>query len=124
MNIRQFKALLAVIETGSLNKAAQQLRVSQPALTKSIQRLEAQLGVRLFARGRSGMRPTPYAEMLRSYAEAATSGLGQVRAKIDAVKSGHRSTWRSRARRSRRPSCSPRRWSSSSSERPTCRSAS
>ena len=88
MNLHQLKALLAVIETGSLNKAAQQLHVSQPALTKSIQRLEAQVGVRLFARNRSGMRPTPYAEMLRSYAEAVTSGLSQVQAKIDAAKGG------------------------------------
>jgi DNA-binding transcriptional LysR family regulator len=92
MNIHQLKALLAVIETGSLNKAAQQLRLSQPALTKSIQRLEAEVGVRLFSRHRSGMRPTPYAEMLRSYAEAVTSGLSQVQAKIDAAKSGQRST--------------------------------
>ena len=59
MNIQQLKALLAVIETGSLNKAAQQLHVSQPALTKSIQRLEAEVGVRLFSRNRKGCGPHP-----------------------------------------------------------------
>lgn len=90
MNTQQLKALLAVIETGSLNRAARQLRISQPALTKTIQRLEAQIGVPLFARDRSGMRPTPYAEILRSYAEAVTSGLNQVLAKIEASRHGHR----------------------------------
>lgn len=92
MHIQQLKALLAVIETGSLNKAARQLRISQPALTKGIQRLEAQLGVPLFTRHKSGMQPTPYADMLQSYAQAVTSGLGQVLSKIETAKNGHRSS--------------------------------
>jgi DNA-binding transcriptional LysR family regulator len=91
MNIQQLKALSAVLKTGSLNKAAQELRVSQPALTKAIQRLEAEVGVRLFTRNRSGMRPTPYAEMLRPYAEAVTSGLTETLAKIETSRSGERS---------------------------------
>jgi DNA-binding transcriptional LysR family regulator len=86
------KALLAVLETGSLNKAAQQLRVSQPALTKAIQRLEAEVGARLFSRNRLGMRPTPYAEIFRPYAEAVTSGLTQTLAKIETSKGGERSS--------------------------------
>ena len=94
MNIQHLKALLAVIETGSLNKAAQQLRVSQPALTKAIQRLEAEVGVRLFTRNRLGMRPTPYAETFRPYAEAVTSGLTQTLAKIETSKGGERPSLR------------------------------
>ena len=90
MNIQQLKAFLAVIETGSLNKAAQELRVSQPALTKAIQRLEEEVGARLFTRNRLGMRPTPYAEMLRPCAEAVTSGLAQTLEKIETSKSGER----------------------------------
>ena len=39
---------LTIAKTGNLNKAAQQLYVSQPALSKYIQRLEAQLGAPLF----------------------------------------------------------------------------
>jgi DNA-binding transcriptional LysR family regulator len=92
MDIRQFRAFLAVIETGSLNKASQLLHVSQPALTKRIRRMEEQLGVRLFDRGARGMQPTPYAETLRSYAQAATSGMEQVLARIAALKSGTRGT--------------------------------
>lgn len=51
---------LAVVEAGSLNKAAEVLHISQPALTKSIQGLEEQLGVELFVRGARGVSLTSY----------------------------------------------------------------
>lgn len=51
---------LAVVEAGSLNKAAETLHISQPALTKSIQMLEQQLGVELFVRGARGVSLTSY----------------------------------------------------------------
>ena len=88
MDIRQLKNVLAVMETGSLNKASLQLRVSQPALTKSIQRLEALLGVPLFVREATGMRATIYAETLRDFARATCVGLDQSISEIHAIKSG------------------------------------
>lgn len=51
---------LAVVDAGSLNKAAETLHISQPALTKSIQVLEQQLGVELFVRGARGVSLTSY----------------------------------------------------------------
>jgi len=80
--------MLAVMETGSLNKAAQQLHVSQPALTKSIQRMEAQLGVKLFERDSRGVRPTVFAESFRAYAQAACTGLDQAIAELHSMKNG------------------------------------
>src|SRR5579871_4605091 len=47
---RQLEAVLALAEYGSFVAAAARLRISQPALTRSIKRLEAQLGVQLFER--------------------------------------------------------------------------
>jgi DNA-binding transcriptional LysR family regulator len=88
MDIRQLKNVLSVMETGSLNKASLQLRVSQPALTKSIQRLEALLGVPLFVREAKGMRATIYAETLRDFARATCVGLDQSMSEIHALKSG------------------------------------
>ncbi|WP_216208753.1 LysR family transcriptional regulator [Amycolatopsis aidingensis] len=58
VDTRLVRYFATVAEEGSLTRAAQRLFVSQPALTKQIRRLETQLGVRLFARSRSGMSLT------------------------------------------------------------------
>jgi DNA-binding transcriptional LysR family regulator len=88
MDIRHLRNMLAVMEEGSLGKAAQRLNVSQPALTKSIQRLEEQLGVRLFDREARGMKPTFYADSLRGYAKAACVGMAEAESQIAALRSG------------------------------------
>ena len=58
IDTRLLRYFAAVAEEGTLTRAAQRLYVSQPALTKQIRQLEAQLGVTLFVRSRSGMTPT------------------------------------------------------------------
>src|SRR3984885_16147845 len=55
---------MAVIETGSMGKAAVRLSISQPAVSKAIVELEDALGVRLLDRSRSGVVPTAYGEAL------------------------------------------------------------
>lgn len=80
--------MLAVMEEGSLGKAAEKLHISQPALTKSIQRLEDQLGVKLFERKARGMEATSYAESLSAYAQSACVGMSQAIKEIKALKSG------------------------------------
>jgi DNA-binding transcriptional LysR family regulator len=47
-----------VIETGSFSAAAYQLRVGQPALSKTVAQLEERLGVRLLLRSTRGLTPT------------------------------------------------------------------
>ena len=47
---RQLEAVLALVEYGSFVAAAARLRISQPALTRAVKRLESELGVRLFDR--------------------------------------------------------------------------
>ncbi|PCE33078.1 LysR family transcriptional regulator [Burkholderia ubonensis] len=59
METRDLEYLLAVERHGSIGKAADALGLSQPALTKAMQRLEAQVGVTLFDRTANGMAPTP-----------------------------------------------------------------
>lgn len=51
MDIKQLRALVALAEQGNYRQAASRLCISQPALSKQIQALETQLGVRLFERG-------------------------------------------------------------------------
>lgn len=55
---RQLAAVLAVAENGSFVAAAAQLHMSQPALTRTIKRVEDVLGVRLFERTTRVVRPT------------------------------------------------------------------
>ncbi|AIA01138.1 LysR family transcriptional regulator [Streptomyces noursei] len=73
VDTRLLRYFVAVAEDGSLTRAAQRLFVSQPALTKQIKQLEAQLGVRLFTRSRAGMAVT---EAGRALAERVPALLG------------------------------------------------
>ncbi|WP_158903591.1 LysR family transcriptional regulator [Burkholderia sp. L27(2015)] len=60
MNLDDLTYFLAVAQTGLLHRAATQVGISQPALTKAVRRLETQLGVSLFERSPKGMQLTRY----------------------------------------------------------------
>lgn len=78
-NIRHYAALAATVRHGSLSRAARAVNLSQPALTQAIAGLELGLGVTLFQRGPTGMRPTEPAELLAARAEAAIAHVGSPR---------------------------------------------
>jgi DNA-binding transcriptional LysR family regulator len=52
------EVLVRVVETGSFSGAAKQLRVGQPAVSKTIAQLEGRLGVSLLLRSSRGLTPT------------------------------------------------------------------
>ena len=54
----------AVAEWRSMQRAAKNLAISQPVVSKTIADLEAVLGVRLFDRTPQGVEPTPYGRAL------------------------------------------------------------
>jgi DNA-binding transcriptional LysR family regulator len=62
------ETFVRVIEAGSFSGAAKQLRVGQPAVSKTIAQLEDWLGVRLLLRSTHGLTPT---EAGRSFYERA-----------------------------------------------------
>lgn len=67
---------LAVAQHGQVRRAAAALGLSQPALTKGLQRLEKELGFPLFERGARGMTLTPVAEQFRQRTQTLRASLG------------------------------------------------
>jgi DNA-binding transcriptional LysR family regulator len=64
VTLRELRLFLAVARSGSIVKAANEIGLSQPALSKSIAELERTFGVRLFDRSNRGVTPTPHGEIL------------------------------------------------------------
>jgi len=69
MEIGQVEAFLAVGTFGGFRRAAEALRVTQPAVSARIKALEASLDVALFERGRGGLTLSPAGRALRPHAE-------------------------------------------------------
>ena len=59
MNIQQLEYILAVDTYRHFAKAAEHCRVTQPTLSMMIQKLEDELGIKLFDRNLQPVRPTP-----------------------------------------------------------------
>lgn len=62
MEMQQLRYVVAVARTGNFSRAADQCRVAQPSLSQQIQKLEEELGERLFDRMKREARPTPHGE--------------------------------------------------------------
>ena len=89
MDFTQIRFFLTLAETLNFTRAAEQCHVTQPALTKSIQRLEAELGGPLLLRERSHTQLTPLGEAMRpllqeTYDAADRARLGAQRFQQDA----------------------------------------
>ena len=64
VKLRDLHIVLAVADAGSMTKAAEDLAVSYPVVSKTISALEQTLGVKLFDRSQSGVVPTHYGRAL------------------------------------------------------------
>jgi DNA-binding transcriptional LysR family regulator len=82
MDVKQLKALVTVVEVGSVTRAAELLHLVQPAVTRQIRTLEHELGVQLFERSRHGMRPTKAGVSLAERARRALTELDRARAEL------------------------------------------
>lgn len=70
MNLKTLKVFLEVIRAGSLSGAARNLAMSQPAVTKQIQALEAEFDSELLVRGHRGIIDlTPAGHLLQDYGQ-------------------------------------------------------
>jgi predicted ATPase/DNA-binding transcriptional LysR family regulator len=80
----RLRAFAAVARTGSFSRAAEELYVSQPAVSKHVASLEAELGLQLVERRRSGATLTPAGESLADYVLRAEALLANARRAVGA----------------------------------------
>jgi DNA-binding transcriptional LysR family regulator len=83
LEIRQLRHFLAVMETKSYWRAAEQCSVTPQALSKSIRRFEVSLGVRLFDRDSRSVRPTLFADKIAAYARTIDAEARSLRRDLD-----------------------------------------
>lgn len=69
MNLTALRTFLAIVETGSLVGASEQLHVTQSTVTARLKSLEDEIGQTLLARHKSGAVLTPAGQRLKRYAE-------------------------------------------------------
>lgn len=79
MDLPQLRTLVHVAELGSLSKAAARLRIAQPALSRQVRLLEAELGAPLFARHGRGMVITEAGRAVLAHAK-------RILAEVEALK--------------------------------------
>ncbi len=77
LSLYKLEVFNAVVENGSFSAAANQLFLSQPAVSQHIHDLEASLGARLFDRGGRGVTPTAQGLVLHDYARQIFSLLAE-----------------------------------------------
>jgi len=83
---RQLKAFLAVVEAGSLGRAAEVLHLSEPAVSRTIKKLETELKVQLFERRTTGMELTSFGQALLPHANRIKLQNEETVAEIDALR--------------------------------------
>lgn len=68
LNLHQVHIFTVVAQEGSISRAAEQLYLTQPAVSQHLKTLEAGLGVKLLQRGRRGVALNEAGEVFLSYA--------------------------------------------------------
>ena len=83
MNLQYLRYALEISRTGSISKAAENLSVAQPNLSRAVKELETTLGISIFERTRTGMAVTPEGEQLLSAGERILREVGELETMFD-----------------------------------------
>jgi DNA-binding transcriptional LysR family regulator len=86
INLRQVEAFKAVIENGTVSRAAAILNISQPAASKLIAHLEDDTGLKLFDRVKGRLAPTERGMRLYEEIDRIFDGIRQVENAIDTIR--------------------------------------
>lgn len=77
-DLTRLQHIVAVARNRSFSRAAEELNITQPALSRSIAAFERRFAVRLFERGRGGVRPTPIGSLVLAEAERLLRAAGDL----------------------------------------------
>lgn len=88
LKLKQLRLLVAVGRYGSIQHAARELRVSQPAATKMVQDLEADFDVKLFDRTNRGVIPTEFGHALIRHGKLILAQVSNAAQELDDLSEG------------------------------------
>ncbi len=83
MNLQHIRYALEIARTGSISKAAENLSVAQPNISRAVKELETGLGIAVFERTRTGMSVTPDGERLLAAGERILREVGELETMFD-----------------------------------------
>lgn len=86
LNLRHLRATVAIGRLGSISAAAEEVNLTQPAITQALSKLESGLGQSLFQRRPDGMSATPAALLLAPRIEAALAHIASPRVTMAQVR--------------------------------------
>lgn len=81
MNLSQLEVLVAIVDAGSMTEAAEVVGLTQSAVSYSVSRLEAELGVTLLERGRQGVHATRIGAEVIQHARSILNQIEAIRQK-------------------------------------------
>jgi LysR family nitrogen assimilation transcriptional regulator len=82
MELRQLRYFVAIVDHGSLSRAAVVLHVAQPALTQQLRQLEEELGAQLLHRSAQGVLSTDAGKVFYEHAQAILKQVGDARSAV------------------------------------------
>ncbi|HEX8956766.1 MAG TPA: LysR substrate-binding domain-containing protein [Burkholderiaceae bacterium] len=82
MELRQLRYFVAIVDHGSISRAAQVLHIAQPALTQQIRQLEEELAVQLLHRSAQGVLATDAGKTFYEHAQAILKQVGDARSAV------------------------------------------
>jgi DNA-binding transcriptional LysR family regulator len=88
IKLRQLEVFDALIEAGSVSRAAGRLNLSQPAVSIALAKLEAELGYRLFHRDRGYFSPTNEALLLHEEVRQGIDAMARIEQRSDEIRTG------------------------------------